>query len=427
MRTELALAQRTRTALSGAEIRGLRPLVAGLTTDWMPILLCMGNASDRIPIGEAQDLIRVGVPLPFAVYDEQQRLLLNQRQTISSERQWSLLLERGAWVDRELLEQLRTQQAQRTEPTEDHARRAPNLFDRWERALWDLDALLRGTAKGKVAADDWRAEVESFIALVDREPDVALYMAVRQEDRRFALYALAHSLHSAVLCLLCARQAGWPASRQHGVVGAALSMNVAMLELQAQMAEQSTPPTQRQLQLIRAHPVQGMQLLRAAGVTDTTWLQAVAEHHERADGTGYPDGALQVSEEARLLRMADVYMAKITPRANRPALPPQQAAGQLFKQEPGSPLVLALIKAMGIHPPGALVMLKSGEVAVVTRRHPTLPAPQVCTLSDTAGQPSVNSKRLDSADAQHAITGPCLQVQAYPRVLPERAYGVLPP
>ncbi len=387
----------------------------------------MKTTSERVPIDLVQDLIRLGEPLPFAVYDLQQRLLLNERQVISSQRQWELLIERGAWVERTLVEQLRAGREAAPGVHVDRAIRAPNLFDRWERALWDLDALLRSTAKGKASAVEWHDEVDTFIQLVDRDPDVALFIALRQEDRRFALYALAHSLHSAVLCLLGARQAGWPVSRQVGSVGAALSMNVAMLELQAQMAEQSTPPMQQQLQQIRAHPELGVQLLRAAGLADSAWLQAVAEHHERADGSGYPQGALQVCEEARLLRMADVYMAKITPRANRPALPPQQAAGQLFQQEPGSSLAMALIRSIGVHPPGSLVMLKSGEVAVVMRRPRQGTAPLVCTLSDNKGQPSANSRKLDSADPGHAITGPCLQAQAYPRVPPERAYGILPP
>ncbi len=386
----------------------------------------MLSANDPVPLDTVQDLVKVGEPLPFAVYDLQQRLLLSQRQVISSDRQWSLLLERGAWVEREMVEALRAERAHNVVAHEG-AKRDPTLFDRWERALWELDALLRGTAKGKASAEDWHAEVDQFVKLVDRDPDVALFMAVRQEDLRFALYAMAHSLHAAVLCLLCARQAGWPASQQISAVGAALSMNVAMLELQAHMAEQPTPPTEKQLQVIRAHPEQGTQLLRAAGLADATWLQAVAEHHERADGSGYPRGAATVCDTALLLRMADVYMAKITPRAKRPPLPPQQAAGQLFKQESGSVLALAMIKSIGVHPPGSLVMIKSGEVAVVTRRPSQGAAPLVCTLSDSRGQPSVNTRRLDSADPHHAITGPCLQTQAYPRVLPERVYGVLPP
>ncbi len=387
----------------------------------------METPSERMAIDTVKDLIRVGEPLPFAVYDQQHRLLLNQRHVITSDRQWDALLERGAWVERALVEVLRAQAAQSAPSPHASAQRTANLFDRWEGALWDLDTLLRGTAQGQATAADWHAEVQRFTQLVDRDPDVALYMAVRPENHRFALYSLAHSVSSALLCLLCSRQAAWPAARQASAVGAALSMNVAMLELQAQTAEQDTPPTQKQLQSIRTHPAQGAQLLRATGLADEAWLQAVSEHHERADGSGYPLGAQTVCEEAQLLRMADVYRAKITPRANRPPLTPQTAAGQLFKQEPGSALAMALIKAIGAHPPGSLVTIKTGEVAVVMRRPQPGTTLQVCTLSNTQGQPSVNSRRLDSSEPLHAITGPCLQPQAYTRVPAERVYGVLPP
>lgn len=386
----------------------------------------MTPLEERVPIGEVTDLIRLGESLPFRVLDALERLLLNEGQTIGSQRQMDLLMERGAWVDRKLVEAQRALRgaAAGAAPVIE-VRRTTSLFDRWERILWDLDALLRGTAKGGAAAADWTRLAQDLVALTDQDVDVALYLAVRQEDRRFALYPLAHSLHAAVLCLLAARNAGWPAERQLGLVGAALSMNVAMLELQALMAEQDTPPTQRQLDQIRAHPLLGVQLLRQVGVSDEAWLRAVAEHHERADGSGYPRAATEVSDEARVLRMADVYMAKITPRAKRPPLPPLLASRQLFQQEPGSALAMALIKAIGVHPPGCLVQLKSGEVAVVKRRGVGGPAPVVCTLSDRSGKPSIASQTLDTADPAFAITGPHTDTAPFARVQPERVYGVI--
>jgi hypothetical protein len=201
-----------------------------------------------------------------------------------------------------------------------------------------------------------------------------------------------------------------------------------MFELQAQMAEQDTPPTKAQLDVIRAHPLRGVQWLRAAGVADLGWLRAVAEHHERADGSGYPRGLSDVSEvcdEARLLRMADVYMAKITPRASRKPLPPLLATRQLFQQEPGSALAAALIKAIGVHPPGALVQLASGEVAVVKRRAVAGPAPLVLTVSDRKGVPSANSREVDTRDPACAITGPCADPAPFSRVPLERVYGLV--
>lgn len=379
----------------------------------------------RVPIGEVSDLIRLGETLPFRVFDALGRLLLNEGQSIATERQLEALKERGAWVERTLVDERREQLKRTTGGARGGAARIVTLFDHWERQIWTLDALLRRTLKGLgQAAADWQAEVDAVIALVERDADVALFMAVRQDDRRFALYPQAHALHAAVVALLAARQAGWEPARQRSVVGAALSMNVAMLELQATMAEQDTPPTQKQLDVIRAHPGAGVQLLQAAGIDDAAWLQAIADHHERADGSGYPRGAAQVGDEARLLRMADVYMAKVTPREKRPALPPQLASRQLFQQESNSPLAMALIKAIGVHPPGALVTLKSGEVAVVKRRG-TGPAPRVFTLSDAHGKPSPRSREVDTADAATAIAGPLADAKGYTRVPGERVYGVV--
>jgi len=382
---------------------------------------------ERLPIEEVVDLIRVGEPLPFKVLDAQTRLLLNEGQTIMNDRQYELLIARGAWVDRRLvMERRRHAGTDADAGPREPVKRLFSLFDRWERLLWDLDGMLRRTADGRPTAADWPDMAQELVATVDMNLDIALFGAVRQEDRRYALYPLGHSLHAAVLCLVAARQAGWTRERQRSLVLAALSMNVAMMELQALMAEQDGPPRPRQLEVIRAHPLQAVKLLRQAGVTDMVWLRAVAEHHEHADGTGYPRGVREISDEARLLRMADVYMAKITPRASRAPLSPLVASRQLFQQEPGSPLAMTLIKGIGVHPPGALVQLKSGEVAVVKQRPGGSPAPMVFTVSDARGEPSTTSQELDTAQPDHAITGPCADPARFPRILGERVYGLVP-
>ena len=262
-------------------------------------------------------------------------------------------------------------------------------------------------------------------ALVDRDPDIALFLCTRQEDHRFALYPLRHSIHCAVLATMTARQLGWDDSRVASLGHAALSMNLGILELQATLAEQEDPPTRKQLDRIRAHPDAAVALLRAAGIVDEDWLAIVADHHEHTGGGGYPSGKSEVHQGAHVLRAIDVYMAKISPRAKRAGVSPQLAVRQLFQQNPRDPLSMAVVKTLGVHPPGSLVRLRSGEIAVSIRRPPSGTHPVVATLSDRNGRPCGETHRRDTADPACAVEAAQEVTKEFARIMPERVYGVV--
>jgi HD-GYP domain-containing protein (c-di-GMP phosphodiesterase class II) len=391
-------------------------------------------AQTRVPLGEAMDLIEIGTALPLQVLDSLGRLLLNEGQRLLSQSQLQLLLERGAWVEFDAVQRARqvrgaaavgvTVSASASAPVP-LAAPTPSLFDRWEQKVWVLDALLRRVGRDPALASELERFGVELMHLLERDVDVALFMAIRQDDRRFARYALTHGLHTAMLSALSARQLGWSEAQVLCIVRAALTMNVSMLELQAVLAEQAAPPTRRQMELIRSHPERSVQMLRDSGVADGDWLAAVHDHHEQGGGGGYPRGLADVSEMARVLRAADVFMAKVTPRAARAPLTPQQAARDLFQQEAGGHVASALIKSVGVHPPGELVQLRNGEVAIVTRRAAKGPAPMAAAISDSRGQPMVATVLRDTAQAAFAITGPCADRARFVRVPPERVYGLI--
>lgn len=391
------------------------------------------NAPGRVPLVEVADLMSPGQPLPFRVLDGLGRLLLGQGQRIHDARQLQALLERGACVEYEEVQQVR---AKRTGAGAGEARTPSNReltwFDRFDQQVWVLDDLLRALVKGDLRAEaaggNLAAQIgafgDTFMALVDRQPDAALFHAVRQDDKRHALYALTHALHAATVAQLAARQMAWPEPQPRRAVLAALTMNAAIVELQGRMAEQKEPPSKAQFDQIRAHPHRSAELLAAAGVADEAWLQAVRDHHERATG-GYPRGGVEPGDLARLVRAADVYTAKISPRALRPAQTPQTAARQLFQDEGGGPLAAALIKAVGIYPPGDLVTLKNGETAVVVLRTAVGNAPQVAVLFNAQGKPVTGAPRRDTGQGETAIAGPLADRARVTRVLPETVYGLL--
>lgn len=363
-------------------------------------------------------LVKLGEPLPWGVRDAQGKLLLAQGHVIENAGQLAAVLERGAFVD---VEEAKAA-VKRAAEAERQPQRPANLFTLWERLLWQLDRLLRSVEEPGFAAraDEFALHLAQ---LTDRDADIAIYLCVRQDPKRLAIYGLAHAIHCALICLLVGRRLGWDADTVAVTVKAALTMNIATLELQGRLAVQGVPPTASQKEQLLQHPLRGVELLRGAGVDDERWLGAVAQHHERPDGGGYPAGLSDPPEIARLLRHVDVFMAKISPRTVRPPLTTQVAARQMF-QEDQSPLSAAIVKEVGIFPPGEFVKLKSGEHAVVVRRTANASTPMVASITDRSGMPVVSSTVRDTSRPEFAIASTLCDKEMVLRMPPERLYGL---
>lgn len=389
----------------------------------------MSDTRQTLALQEVADLMRPGQPLPFCVLDAHGRLLLAEGQPVHDAQQLRALLDRGACVIKSEADAVRAaRQGDAAPGGRTYAARQLTWFDRWERHLWAIDDVLRELAKGGASAEQLLSLATQQMALVRAQPDAAIFTLMRQDDQRYALYALSHARHAALAVQLASGLLGWNATRTLHGVAAALTMNACTVELQAQMAEQKEPPTRRQLDQLRAHPQRSAELLRAAGVAHDEWLQAVEQHHEKPGGGGYPADLHEPTDMARLVRAADVYTAKVSPRAFRAPLASQQAARQLFQDEAGGPIAGALIKAMGVFPPGDWVRLKNGETGlVVLRAGGAAGAAQVAVLQSPNGKTQPGTTRRDTAQPEHQVARQLTPEEraALPRVLPEQVYGLL--
>lgn len=364
--------------------------------------------------------VQIGLPLPWNVRDEQCLLLLSKGHVIESEHQLELLLQRGAFVDVEEIKAL----AREAEPAQPKAIVSPpNLFALWDRTTDELHKLLSEVAQ----QPDFAARLDQFarhlVELVDLGADIAIYRIVRQDNAKNFYYGYYHSVHTATLCVLMARHLEWPPDRMMSLVKAALTMNLTVLDLQGQMAGQDVPMKDKQREAIRRHPAQAVELLEKVGVADADWLTAIAQHHERPDGSGYPLGCTELDELAVALRVADVFMAKISPRALREALSPQVAIRELYREDKGGPISTAIIKEFGIYPPGDFVRLASGELGLVVQRTGNARAPIVASITDTAGHAVARTLRHDTGQSAFAIVASATDKAMLMRLPPERLYG----
>lgn len=363
--------------------------------------------------------LKVGAALPFGVRDEHGKLLLARGQMIDTEQQLAALLARGLYADQE---EVKAALNARNGPAPDNGRRR-TLFDLWEQTAWHLDRLQKSVDTEPGFEGRCDEFVTSFLELVQRDVDIAIFLSVRQDARRLPLYGLTHALHTALVCHLLGQRAGWDAVQARSLVKAALTMNLGITELQGRVAATGRI-TESQREQVRQHPQLAFDKLSAAGVTDVPWLEAVLQHHERNGGSGYPAKCAAPGEWAVALRMADVFMAKISARCDRPPLTVQDAARQMFAEAQGNPVAAAVIKEYGIYPPGNAVVLASGELAVVIRRGATAVTPLAAAITDKAGMPTVGTARRDTSQPAFAIKAAATDLSLVQRVPPERLYGL---
>jgi len=170
------------------------------------------------------------MPLPFGVRDEDGKLLLAKGQWLADANQLAALLDRGAYVD---AEELRLQQ-EAAKGAEAPASKQ-TLFDQWEQLIRRLDRVLRGVAEpGLPERVDELAT--ALLSLQRRDPDIGIYLAIRQDERRLPLYGLTHSLYTAMACSLAVGRLGWSDADTLRLVAAALTMNLSIFELQGRLA-----------------------------------------------------------------------------------------------------------------------------------------------------------------------------------------------
>jgi HD-GYP domain-containing protein (c-di-GMP phosphodiesterase class II) len=207
-----------------------------------------------------------------------------------------------------------------------------------------------------------------------------------------------------VMCGLAAREVlNWPPEVEAVLCKAALTMNLGMTDLQDRLALQMDTPSAQQRAVIDAHAARSAEILESMGITDALWLQAVQEHHSQAPGplrTKTPAQRL-----ARLIQRADMFAARLAPRAARSPTTPAAAMQACYFDENREvdEAGAALIKAVGIYQPGSFVRLATEEIAIVIKRGKNTTTPRVAVLVNRTGIPTVEPTIRDTGLKDYRI------------------------
>ena len=269
-----------------------------------------------------------------------------------------------------------------------------------------------------------KKSVEPVVDSMTRNPDACIWLArLKQHDQ----YAYQHSLSAGIWAVALGRQLGLPRHDLRSLAMGCMLMDVGKLRVDPGLLRAARPLTEEESLKIRDHVVHGVEIVRESGLMNQDVIDIVAHHHERYDGSGYPQGLSgdEIPAVARIAAIVDTYDAVTSNRSHAPAISPSNAIKMLYRARNidfQAELVEGFIQAVGIYPAGTIVELSSGEVGVVVSEYRTRRLkPKVLLVLDARKYKLGEPKMVDLNNGSGDPDTPALDIA---RSLEPGAYGI---
>jgi HD-GYP domain-containing protein (c-di-GMP phosphodiesterase class II) len=248
-----------------------------------------------------------------------------------------------------------------------------------------LETVMREIRVGKgLEIEAVESVVEDLVESIIRHPG-ALQLVSRMREADESSYT--HALQVAVLLASFGRELGF--SREEltylGQVG--MLLDVGKLRIDQRILNKRGNLTPKEFEEVKRHVQYGLEIVESSAVAHPDVVAGVAQHHERLNGSGYPQGLkdADISPVGKMAGIVDAFSALTSIRPYAEPMSPYAAMQQLQAWTDtyfNAGLVELFIQAIGIFPVGTLVELSSGELAVVLEQsRPRRLKPKVLVIS----------------------------------------------
>ena len=180
-----------------------------------------------------------------------------------------------------------------------------------------------------------------------------------------------HSVNVTVLSLILASSDGVTGDELRHIGMGALLHDVGKVEVPDKITLKKGKLTKVELAMVRQHPAYGRSLTERVKGLPVPAMEVIEQHHELLDGAGYPKRLKgdQISNLVRIVTICNTYDNLCNPERNpAAAMTPKNALALMYTKYPeklDKRLVERFIRAMGIYPPGTVVQLNDGKIAMV--------------------------------------------------------------
>ncbi|MGP1569431.1 MAG: HD-GYP domain-containing protein [Eubacteriales bacterium] len=212
--------------------------------------------------------------------------------------------------------------------------------------------------------EDAASELVDFILQKDQ------YILNVLEIKTFDAYTYSHSINVATLCTLIGLQLGYSLFSLKELALAGLMHDLGKLDIPLNVLNKPSPLNSFEFDIMKKHPELGVKKIQNSMRISSTVISGIASHHEKFDGSGYPQGleGCNIPLCARIIAVADVFDALTTSRVYRAAMTTKDTLDYMASCS-GSHfdpyLIDAFFKTVSVYPVGVMVRLSDASIAVV--------------------------------------------------------------